>query len=863
MQPQHPDEAPASFPLDAIIVNDELVRRPARTPHFEAENKALVRLARSLTETPQHVLQELAEAALTLCHADSAGISLAEPESGVFRWRATAGEFAPLAGGTMPRDFSPCGTVLDRDCPLLMAEPARHYGYLTAIGRPISEVLLVPFYRDGVAVGTIWVVAHTDARKFDAEDKRLLSSLGEFASAAFQALSLHEDLERAGAVVREGEGHRQTILESITEGFVAVDSEWRFSYVNAPAERMYGMRREDLLGKDLWDVFPEALGTVFEREYRRAMSDRAQGRVDARFDRLDAWFEVNVFPVSDGGLSFYFRDVSERKLAEAAKGRRAEQLEKLAAISARINVARDVDSVLGIVTEEARLLIGTRQAATSMVLNPDHPQPVNVISVATNAARERSRAEIDGAKFHAAVREEQRPICLKQDELAGDPRWEKLRGVALAIPGENGWLAAPLIGRDGRSLGLLQLADKEGGEFSEDDEAILLQLSRLAAIAVENARLYEELQANDRRKDEFLAMLAHELRNPLAAIGNAVSLATRGGLQEHVEWSMDVVKRQMKHLTRLIDDLLDVSRINQGKVELRRDRLDVTPILDSAVATARPLIEERKHTFDLAIDRGHIWADVDPTRLEQMVVNLLNNAAKYSENAGHIRLSARVDGGELVISIKDEGVGIPPEKLPRMFELFAQGDRTLARSEGGLGIGLTVVKKLAEMHGGSIAARSDGLGKGSEFTIRLPAARRPEVEGEKAGQPAAASSEKARILVVDDSVDTARGMQRLLKLMGHDVALAHSGPEALEVAREHRPEFVLLDIGLPGMDGFEVASRMRQEECCLGAVIIAVSGYGQAEDRRRSKEAGFDHHLIKPLDPDILLSLLSAVRPGP
>ena len=240
-------------------------------------------------------------------------------------------------------------------------------------------------------------------------------------------------------------------------------------------------------------------------------------------------------------------------------------------------------------------------------------------------------------------------------------------------------------------------------------------------------------------------------------------------------------------------------------------------------------------------------------------MNLLNNAAKYSENGGHIRLSARVEADEVVIGVKDRGVGIPPEKLPEMFELFAQGDRSLARSEGGLGIGLTVVKKLVEMHGGTITAESEGPGKGSEFIIRLPAAKKP-ADGASRRREARRSRpvKKARILVVDDNVDTARGMARLLKLLGHEVATAHDGPEAIEVAREFRPEFILLDIGLPGMSGYEVASQLRQEECCEDAVIVAVSGYGQDEDRRRSKEAGFDHHLVKPLDHDALLSLLSA-----
>jgi CheY-like chemotaxis protein len=241
-------------------------------------------------------------------------------------------------------------------------------------------------------------------------------------------------------------------------------------------------------------------------------------------------------------------------------------------------------------------------------------------------------------------------------------------------------------------------------------------------------------------------------------------------------------------------------------------------------------------------------------RVEQIVLNLLTNAAKYTESGGTIWLTGALEGDEVIITVRDTGVGIPPEKLPQMFELFTQGERSIARSEGGLGIGLTIVQKLAELHGGGVTATSDGPGRGSEFVVRLPASRRPAAPG---AQPAAAVARKgARILVVDDNEDTARGMARLLKLLGNDVRSCHDGPSALEAARDFRPEYVLLDIGLPGMDGYQVAATLRDDDCCREAVIIAVSGYGQEEDRRRSAAAGFDHHLVKPVDIDSLVTLI-------
>ncbi|APW62185.1 hybrid sensor histidine kinase/response regulator [Paludisphaera borealis] len=373
----------------------------------------------------------------------------------------------------------------------------------------------------------------------------------------------------------------------------------------------------------------------------------------------------------------------------------------------------------------------------------------------------------------------------------------------------------------------------------------------------ERERLNQELRENDTRKDEFLAMLAHELRNPLAAIGGAVMVSKKAGVAPgRIDWAMEVVNRQVRHLTRLIEDLLDVARINRGKIDLRVGLVEATPLLESAVESVRPLIEQRRHTLAIAIDRGALWVEADPTRLEQVVVNLLNNAAKYSDDGGRIEFSGVREGDDVVIAVKDVGFGISADMLPRVFEMFIQGDRSLSRSEGGLGIGLTVVKKLVDLHGGTITAESDGPGRGSMFLVRLPAASRPPTPEASLSRPPGALR-SSRILVVDDAADHAQALSMLLKCIGHEVRTASHGEEALAIACDQRPEFILLDIGLPGMDGYEVASRLRRQEGSRDAVIIAVSGYGQDEDKRRSREAGFDHHLVKPVDHDALLALLS------
>ena len=657
-----------------------------------------------------------------------------------------------------------------------------------------------------------------------------------------------------------------TILASITDGFLALDSDWRFTYLNSAAERITGVTRAEVTGKNFWSTFPGAYESEFGVRYRAAVLEKVTTEFDGYYAPLGLWVEIRAYPSKDGGLSIYFRDISDRKWAEAERERhlarerqRTEQLQKLAEISIRISAAHDIPSVMGVVTREARDLIEAHQAVIGFTVDENWAQAINHVSLSEKYEGWRSYvARPDGSGIYALVCRLNRPMRLTQEELEQHPAWKAFGASAADHPPMRGWLAAPLVGRDGKNLGLLQLSDKYHGEFTEDDEAMLVQLAQMASVAVENARLYQELRENDKRKDEFLAMLAHELRNPLAAISNAVTLSSRSGLREQVEWGMGVVARQLKHLTRLIDDLLDVSRISRGKIELRREVLDVIPILGAAVETVRPLVEERKHRLHVDVDRRGLWADVDPTRLEQVVTNILMNAAKYSENGGTIRLSAARDEGEIVIGVKDTGVGIAPEKLPEMFELFAQGDRSLARSEGGLGIGLTVVKKLVELHGGRIVAKSEGPGQGSKFVVRLPSAERPDRPRPRLDRPDPAGRASARVLVVDDNVDTARGMARLLKLIGHEVRSAHSGPEAIEAARSFRPEFVLLDIGLPGMDGYRVASTLRGEEFAKDAVIVAVSGYGQDEDRRRSHEAGFDHHLVKPVDHEALLALLKA-----
>ncbi len=404
-----------------------------------------------------------------------------------------------------------------------------------------------------------------------------------------------------------------------------------------------------------------------------------------------------------------------------------------------------------------------------------------------------------------------------------------------------------------------------------DDDGNLRGFAKVMRDATEPKRMEEELRRRadeladaDRRKDEFLAMLAHELRNPLAPIRNALEVIRLSDADTPgVDRACEMADRQVGHMARLIDDLLDVSRITRGKIQLREEPVDLSSAIADAVETTRPLLDSLGHRLTVSTPPGPIRLIGDSTRLEQVLANLLNNAAKYTEPGGRIELSAEAQGEEVAIRVRDDGVGIAPEMLPRVFDLFAQADRSLARAQGGLGIGLTLVRSLVEMHGGRVSARSEGLGLGSEFLVRLPVSHangdptRPEPAPRKAP---GASPRSLSVLVVDDHRDSATSLAKVLGLWGHQTRVVHDGLAGIEAVDAHEPDVVLLDIGLPGIDGYRVAERLRQPGRARVPVLVALTGYGQEEDRRKALAVGFDHHLVKPVNLDELQRLLASLR---
>ena len=458
---------------------------------------------------------------------------------------------------------------------------------------------------------------------------------------------------------------------------------------------------------------------------------------------------------------------------------------------------------------------------------------------------------------------------VRSDDILKDPRYgrnEPYHGMPKGHLPVRSYLAVPVVSRSGEVLGGLFFGHPEPAIFTDRSERLVAGIASQAAIAIDNARLFQAVRDADRRKDEFLATLAHELRNPLAPIRNAVEILRLSEADPVASASArQLLERQLKQLVRLIDDLLDVSRITQGRLELRKEKLDLSVALRMAIETSRPLIESRRHTLHVSAQPDTVVVDADAARVAQVFANLLNNSAKYSRPGSSITASLAREGEHAVVTVADNGVGIPQAMLSRVFEMFERVDREPGSPQDGLGIGLTLVRRLVELHGGTVTAQSDGLNCGSTFIVRLPLAQGAHVPQETRSTPAEAgdsgdSGARRKILVVDDNRDSAMSLSLLLELDGHEVRRAYDGVEALEIAEDFRPEITLLDIGMPRLDGYGAARELRRRDWARDSLLVALTGWGQQEDKRLAREAGFDHHMVKPVDPDALRRLLVEPR---
>jgi PAS domain S-box-containing protein len=617
------------------------------------------------------------------------------------------------------------------------------------------------------------------------------------------------------------------------------------------------------------DDWPELVVHPDDRErcreaWSRARRDGTEYAIEVRHRRYDGayrWFVTRAVPLRDDAerVEQWFgitTDIEDRKRAEQTS-------HFLAEVSTSLSELTDDEGTLSRVARIAVTdfadwcRVDLQQVDGSLrTLALTHRDPQREQFALTLAQRYAARATDAHWPMRVVKTGEPEWIPRVNDQLLqelarDDEHLRLIRELGLVSV-----ISVPLKSRH-RTLGALTFATAESGRiYDTSDLTAAEDLAHRTVIAMENANLLKALQGSDRRKDEFLAMLAHELRNPLAPIRNAVQIfRVKSPPVPELRWATEVIDRQAEQMARLVDDLMDVSRITRGNIELRREIVDLRRVVNTALEASRPLIEKWNHAMTVTMPDEPVWLDADPTRLAQVLLNLVNNSAKYTEHGGNIALSVRRRGDEALITVSDDGIGIPQEMLPRIFDMFTQLDRSRERSEGGLGIGLTLVQRLVEMHGGVVEARSEGEGKGSEFVVRIPVAA--DASHQPPGVPGTPLSPRPRrILVVDDNRDAAHTLAKLLSMLGNDVTTAHDGVEAVGAAATFRPDVVLLDLGLPRLNGYDVARKIRAQEGGSGILLVALTGWGQARDRERTGAAGFDHHMTKPVEFDVLLELL-------
>jgi len=623
---------------------------------------------------------------------------------------------------------------------------------------------------------------------------------------------------------------RGNVLDQINDAVIAVDDEYRVTYFNAAAERLYDVAASAVLGCPLEEVYRE-----------RWLGENDEDTADAMLRTSGYWRGENIHIKKSGEEIYVETSVSRLLHSNGTSG-------ILAVIRDSTARKRAEQSLLDISMTQQRSARELRSLANNLpelVARFDADHRYLFVNKAVASA-----TGIDVRAFHGHTNGELGIIpalCALWDDhltLVFRSETESKFEFEYETPAGRRTFYTYLI-PEKDLIGSVVSCLCVGHDITER--------KRAEAAAHETSR----------RKDEFLATLAHELRNPLAPIRNAIEIMRLSPVREVRIQARNMIERQLTQMVRLVDDLLDVSRITLGRVELRKQRTYLATVIQNAVETSRPLIEASSHELTVNLPASPVVVDADSTRLAQVFVNLLNNAAKYTPANGRIILTAVTEGSDVCISVRDTGIGIPQEMLPLVFELFTQVDRALDRAQGGLGIGLTLVKRLVEMHGGTVEARSEGEGRGSEFVVRLPlvaTATTPTFQAAQDADPDGGPGNRCRVLVVDDNRDANDSLTALLRLQGHITAAAYDGLEAISATEHFHPEAILLDIGLPKLNGYEAARQIRKQPGGERLMLIALTGWGQEEDRRRSRDAGFDHHLVKPADPLELERILAPLR---
>jgi PAS domain S-box-containing protein len=635
---------------------------------------------------------------------------------------------------------------------------------------------------------------------------------------------------------------------------------------NPGAERLFGYKAEEALGQPIWIIIPpdkmDEEREILERLARGERIEHFETRRVSKDGTLrDISLTVSPLIDSDGrvlGASKVARDITARKRADEELRRQDSQLRLLWDSAAVMLTTDRPDAMLRGVFEKIAPSFGLD--AYLSYLADESQQELTLESWA--GIRADDAADLRRLKFGTGlcgkVAAERRPIAAANVQSSDDPAFRLVKRF-----GFRAYAGNPLI-VDGRLLGTLSFGTRAKDAFTPDELEFLETICRYMTAAYERVSLIGRMRESDHRKDQFLATLAHELRNPLAPIRNALEIMRVNGRDRSAveQTARTMIERQLDHMVRLVDDLLDVSRITRGRLQLRKERIDLAGVIKTAVETSRPWIESARHELTVEIPKGAILLDADAVRLAQVFANLLNNAARYTEPGGRVFVTVERGDGAVAVEVRDTGIGIPAEALPRIFDMFAQANASLERAQSGLGVGLTLVKQLVEMHGGSVEARSRGLGHGSSFIVTLPiaAAARPAPVLQREAAPLNGYAGPHRILVADDNPDSAESMSMLLRLMGNDVRTVNDGVAAVEQAAEFRPDVILMDIGMPRLDGYEAARRIREQPWSRGTMLVALTGWGQDEDKRKAIEAGFDRHFTKPLDPAELRKLIVEFR---
>jgi PAS domain S-box-containing protein len=653
------------------------------------------------------------------------------------------------------------------------------------------------------------------------------------------------------------------LVESSEDAIIGKDLNGTITSWNRGAEALYGYTAEEIVGKSVSVLIPpdhqDDFPIIMERLRRGERIEHYETvrlRKDGR--RVNVALTVSPIRAPDGniqGASKIARDITPRKRAEETLRKQSDRLRLLWEAAAVLLSADDPDVMLRTLVAKIGPHLGV-DAYFNHVVNENGDALRLSSSEGVSAESRRHLAQLElGEGLIGGVALHRRPLVASHIQQSDEANTQGLKRLGIRACACN-----PLLAGD-RLLGTLSFASRVRDGFDDDEVAFIETICHYVTVACERLRLLKELTESGLRKDEFLAMLAHELRNPLAPIRTAVQvLHVKGSPVPDARWSRAIIDRQVQHLTRLVDDLLDISRITRNKLVLRRSPIELAEVITAAVESSRPLIEQCGHELTVSLASEPVYIDGDAVRLSQVFQNLLNNAAKYTECGGRISLVAERQDDGVVVRVKDTGVGIPRDTLPRLFEMFYQADPSLERAQSGLGVGLALVRRLVEAHGGRVEARSEGVGKGSEFIVRLPVLAEPPtvVAVSPVGNQERNVITGLRILVADDNRDSADLFAMFLEMMGNEVQKAYDGVAAVEEAERFKPDAVLLDIGMPRLNGEDACRRIRSTPWGRDAVLIAVTGWDHEENRRRIVEAGFDFHLVKPVDPSRVAELLAS-----